>query len=577
MKWLFLTLIFPIIAFSSEVKELSDKELGNKFVSVVKDNEIQGQLEQTSQFQQCKSLSKFSDSNKDPQKAIDCLKKQLESNKDPKALEKLAEDLKLLDYGLIQSKNVKEISNYLTNKMYKSLTGVDREEQNQQKLIESMKFKNKKMIDQKIFIEMYQSLVAKSALFEMSRFCFEDFRVKRAGSTATSFGEQANFLEGATFDDSGEPKFASTIDTSSQEKIYESITKSINGGSTNFDSLNEVFGKCFSQINEICKQYESKVQEMKANPELKKTDPFTGKACLTRAKLQEIRKAHANVKKVADQFKEMNAQEVVLMLDKAEKPQFFEAGKGGNSTLDDLTNFTSSDVLSGGAVSTSSQEDSCKKNPENPECEGYVVVDDSKEKALYDTELNIKFKKEIEQARIKEIQKDKKSLIQYLTDNGHLELAKSCEESGCPNIENEIGKIYDAKISATQDALKKSIGRRQISEEEAEGEGKKLAIQENIQSSQEERARLAQIVLFNNIITSKLTLKSDKTSVQNVSGLNKELTALDPKAKQIQPEFFSGLQDSIKDGSSQQLDGAIQDVEFLDQVLGAKPKEEKSN
>ena len=59
--------------------------------------------------------------------------------KDPAALKKLADDLRLENYGLIKSKNVKDITDYLSKKMHKSLTGEDPDEKDPNKIIQQMK------------------------------------------------------------------------------------------------------------------------------------------------------------------------------------------------------------------------------------------------------------------------------------------------------------------------------------------------------------------------------------------------------------------------------------------------------
>ncbi|MGE3609479.1 MAG: hypothetical protein AB7I27_07820 [Bacteriovoracaceae bacterium] len=561
MKWPYLLIIFTHLAVAEEVKELSERELKNKFISVIKDHQVGSSIEKTSQFQECRNLNKFGDNSKDAQAAVDCFKKKIEGQ-DPKALEKLGNDLKLHEYGLIQSKNVQEISNYLTNKMYESMTGVKREEQDKKKLIESMKFKNKKMIDQKIFVEIYQSMVAKAALYEISRFCFEDFRID-AGTTISNYTDQVSLihLPNMKMNDSGNPKFASSIDVSNQQTIYKDISSSL--GPVDTDKMYDVFSTCFNSINDLCKAY---VDKSPSKPSID-VSKLTGKACITKDRLQEMRKAHANAILIQNQFKQMSGEDVAIALDKAQNPKFFNPGYDKNSSIDDLTNISSKDMLAGNSGNSQKDKD-CLAHPENPDCEGYVVVDDSKEKVLHDNEMELKFKRELELAKIKKM--DKANLPQYLKDNGYLDLAEECEKNGCPNIEEEMKKIYEAKIQATQKALTDSIGRRQISEKEAQGEGKKNAISQNIKDAQEEKARLAQVVLFNNIISSKLTLKQGDQERRNINSLKKEITDLNSGPDQIQQQFFSGLDKSIgQDSGNGNNDGAIKDMKFLDTVLGA--------
>src|SRR5690606_369790 len=104
--------------------------------------------------------------------AVDCFREKLK-DKDPKEIQKLAQNLQLESYGLVQGKNVQSIQEYLSNRMYEKLTGVNLEEKDLQKRIESMSFKNRKMVDQKVFFDLYRTQLGKNALYEISRFCFE--------------------------------------------------------------------------------------------------------------------------------------------------------------------------------------------------------------------------------------------------------------------------------------------------------------------------------------------------------------------------------------------------------------------
>ena len=107
-----------------------------------------------------------------------------------------------------------------------------------------------------------------------------------------------------------------------------------------------------------------------------------------------------------------------------------------------------------------------------------------------------------------------------------------------------------------------------------------MLIQENITKTKEERARLAQVVMFNNIITSQLELQKNvggttQSLGRNVSGWNKEKAGLD-KIQGIDPTVFSGIQDSA-DTKGSKTKESIADVTFLKDILGKDTTKEEED
>ena len=156
-----------------------------KFLTVVKDVEVERLVGNSAEFNECRDLNKFvkgATSGANLKLATDCFQKKI-GTKDAASLKKLAEDLKLKDYGLIKSKNVSDITEYLTKKLHKSLTGVDLDAKNNA----PKKWEDQKIVDQAVFVELYKNQLAKNALFEISRFCFENLRLKSPTSTASDF------------------------------------------------------------------------------------------------------------------------------------------------------------------------------------------------------------------------------------------------------------------------------------------------------------------------------------------------------------------------------------------------------
>ena len=178
-KLIFLPLFASISALAAS-PEIPTPEDAKQIVSTIKDIEVTKLLKETKEFEKCREKYSYKknsseiDRNKELQDAVTCFKKELGNISDPKKLQELSESLNLQTYGLVKSNNAKEIQKYLTDKMIESLTGVNPNEKDQQKLKESLKFGKKKVIDQSLFIKMYKTQLGKNALFEISRFCFQN-------------------------------------------------------------------------------------------------------------------------------------------------------------------------------------------------------------------------------------------------------------------------------------------------------------------------------------------------------------------------------------------------------------------
>lgn len=565
MKTLILTLILPFsIAYAqNEIsKELSDKELKTKLVAVVKDIEVEGMLNKTSEFTECRTKFKFTPNDPNPddklKQAQDCFKEKLSKN--PDKLKKLAEDLNLQSYGLIRSKNMQDITSYMGDKMYKAMTGIDRKEADRKKLLESLQFKNRKNIDQKDFIDMYMTQLGKSALFEISRYCFEDLRKDNAAGTDWAAHWKGQF-SGAV-NDEGSPKFNQNIktDTSDAGDVFKSVTAGISSSDISAADMGPYFQFCTAQIKPLCDLYTQDTSKSSG-----------AKSCLVMNRLQEMRKAIANTQKIQEQFEKMDAGAITLALSQPIK--FYDRAKE-ESNIDNLTNVTSMDILKGG-MKKNSKLDECADRPENAECEGFVVVDDSKEKALYNTEMQRNLEKEIALARVREAKnKDATALQKYLEENAYYDLLEQVKEGKAVDVEGEITKIFDAKKKAEIEALDKAIGKRQLSEADLKKDpnAKKDAITQNAKEAATERARLAQVVLFNNIITSHLKLytKDGKEVGQNITAWKKE--EADLKNATVDLSLFGQVQSSAANAKTpDNKDNTIVGLDMIDQILG-KPK-----
>lgn len=596
-------LILPLILISSRLfaDEMIDPNDSKQIVSVVKDLQIEEMLNTTAEFKKCRDKNKFeAQDNKAArdrkiQEAEKCFKEELAKTDDPKKLEKLSEALNLQHYGLVQSKNAKDIQNYLSDKMYKSLTGVDRKEQDNKKLVESLKFKNKKHVDQKVFIDMYKTQLGKNALFEISRFCFENLRSE--DSTADNFADHwKDYAPGSLvtkyktdkINDLGNPKFAKDLsDPEDKTKIYQQIFTSIQGSDAKAAmsdaNMSEFFMECGKLIVPLCDKFQKSIDLTKTESQVEAGAASNGAAaCLAKSRIQSYKKALVDTEKVVELFKEMSEKPGDLgnFLLKGKPINQFIAGENGNETLDNLTNYTSTDLIEGGYTKddqAKQKEEECTQKPELSSCEAFLSEGETLDKAKHNVEMEMTLKREVEMARVKKlVEGDKKDLETYLKDNGYIDILKAYEENpglSAAKIAEMIGTSFEAKKRATLEQINNKLGKRQV-QSDAKPTDISQSAKEVIKESKEERARMGQVVLFNNIITSHLTLTKidasgkSQDAGRNVNAWKKEEDAL--TEKKVNPELFANLKATTEGVQGMGKDSQIQGFGILDEFLGAQ-------
>lgn len=611
MKMLTLLIFGPILLFPVFANEIMDPNAGKHFASIIKDVEVEDMLNNTSEFKDCREFNKFESGDSDTvknqkiQKAEKCFREKLTKGKSEEDLKKLSEQLNLSQYGLVKSKSSQDLQKYLNDKMYKSMTGVDPNEKNLKKLKEDLKFGKKKHIDQAVFIEMYTTQLGKNALFEVSRFCFENLRLSNAPTSPapTNFAEYwASYTPGSLMTnnngsitlnvtDDGNPKFGTTLETEDKDKIYQDIFKSIqgaNGSGLTAQHLQNFFLECGSTIVPLCESFEKlqkvkNVGDIKSEVESKISKGAT--ACLTKSRLQGYRKALADAEKVAGyiQDKMTNSPDAAnLYLTGLKGAPVKIYGKGADDeTVDDLTNYASKDLLEGGFSKDELFEQAAKKceaRPELSECEGLISDGESFQKAKHNVEQELTLKREVEMARIRSL-KDKKGLTDYLTENGYHDILEQFNQGKLneKEIEEKVGQAFEAKKIALLGQMNAKLGKRQvqIDPKNPQTQLKANEVKEVIQESKEERARLAQMVLFNNIITSHLELKKGDGSVvgRNVNVWKKEEQSLE--SSQVNSSLFQNIKSSNSGAKGLSREDKISGFQIIDTLLG-KPEDKKT-
>lgn len=595
-QFIFLFICAPVMA----VQEIATKEDTQKIVSTLKDIEVTQILEKTSEFKTCRTMNEFkageSKSVRDDKiKAAEkCFKDQVDKSKDSKEkLEELSRNLNLQQYGLVKSKNSKDIQEYLLDKMYESMTGISRKNQKTRELFESLKFKNKKHVDQQTFVKLYETQLSKNALYEISRFCFENFRLKTAPSTQdpTNFADHwksfDETLKVSDVTDEGKPKFGKISKPDDKDTVYKDIFESINGSGPNgfpSDKLSKFFVICGSMITQLCDEFKKSksVNLADSKSDIEEISTRGAASCLSKSRLVEIKGALASTEKILTLFEEIKAdpKKAGSMLTSGDPTKLFGSGDDPNEeSFDNLTNYTSSDVIEGGLSKDTiaqSKYEECENAPELATCEDFFMKSESVDKIKNNIETEMTLKREVEMARVKKLKKDSEAdLKTYLEDNGYFTILNEYKNHDDDWLVEQIGQEFEAKKVALLSEINTKLGKRQVSKDAKTAKDEVAKnYKDVIEESKEERARLGQVVLFNNIITSHLELlRVDKNNVKTSAGRNinswkKEEQAL--KKSQINSSLFSNLKTTEGTNSGQGIgeNDKVGGVDFINQMLG---------
>ena len=608
MKCLILLSLFTAnFAFAEDeipaTSVLSERELGTKFVSVIQASRIEDTLIQSGEFRECAESARFNPGTGRDAQVMDkatadavqrCFQTKLEG-KSADDLKKLSDTLNLKGFQLIRSQNVQEVTNFLTNRVYKKMTGIDLDERNVENRIRSLKFSNpdRKLVDQRDFVELYRIELGKSALYEISRFCFNNLRVVPTPGTPTGTQDFVSHWAGniavpnpttpGKYTDTGVPSFGSVAGTSNQE-IYANIQKTFSSSDLTPASIQGFFVGCMATITPLCKQFQDTItsdgNRVATNPTSTSPTPLAAgtltpgsNACLTQSRLQEIRKAMKNTTVVLADFDTLRNTGKVVKLDQNAEVKTYDA-QNAQDGFNSISTLTSRDFLQGQGPDQERLAACSGPTPDPEECAGFQIKDDSYKKAIHDTDFNLTLKAEIELKRIEAL-RDGGNLDKYLTDNGYFELQTYLNSTPRPTdaeFSAKVKKFFDAQRVAAIEGIKNKVGNRQADSDSTEQDVTN-SIKANVDVSKEERGRLAQVVLFTNIVTSELRLErrtGQKTESlgRNTLGLQKERESLN----EVDSNLFSGLQNtSGSSGNSEdanQSSNFLEDIDFLDTVLG---------
>lgn len=599
---------FSFSAFTAGTGEMSEKELSNKFIATIQESKIEDQLTKSTEFKSCAAKSKLevgkSGKGKENETAIAEIEKCFTdkiNGQSPQQLEKLSDKMGLQSYGLVQSKAAKDITEYLSKKISKALTGVDSDEKNLKTMIENSKFKNQNVVDQSLFFKLYQTQLGKNVLLEISRFCYKDLGNSTAPANPKSFKEywqdgapftyinsiradqlkdseksiQGHVVKGSkdpdkidtngkvfVSDEDTTDKFTVKVDTSADNKDQLSAI------ADNFTSLDQKFSEdfftfCSRLIKPMCNIYRDNVA-------MSDSSKLGAKACLTQSRLEQYRKA---LTKTAEYIKKIEEDPQSGVTFNIANMKVYD-GKGDNS-IDAITSVSSSDIMNSQSKDYKAKLENfdsskCDASPELADCE---VLIDQKQSEFEIDNVNLKMtvKNAAEIERLLALKKvNETDFKKYLEENGYADVLDAYNNNKSDDeLKKLIGYKFNARKEAYLNELKNKVGSQQAADDDTKKASKADAV---VKDLKQKPAEIAQLVMFNNIISSSFELKNAKGDSlgRNTSGLDREMK--DAKTTGLNTAYFDGIKGAGSTTGSQtnssNQNNSITGLQFLDSILG---------
>lgn len=552
---------------------------------------IEQTMMNSAEVRDCLKNAKYSEGS-DNARAITaaetCFKNALGS-KSKEEIQSLSDKLGLQDFNLVQGRTTKEITQYLSDRLYKAMKGVDRDEE---KFI-NFRDSRRKMTDQRDFYDLYKTQLTKTSLFEINRFCFMDLRRSSTPNpdTPTTFTDHwkpffdspDNFTGG--FTDTGKPSFGDPSTATDKTAIYQNMSRALGNEAEIFSyqdgqksKLGKFFDKCLAQINPLCQQYEQN------------TSGDVGKrACLTKERIRYLEKAIAANQKLGENWDSMGQEKGFQIADIS----FYDRGRSDpRNSIDSLTNASSADFLNTDNVASDSSQllEECENNPELDKCEQFYLEGNFNE-TKHNIELKATLKNELEIAQVKRLNENRQDLKEYLKNQGYYEIyamVKQDENIPIEQLTTKLEEMFKARKKAMVSEISDKLSNRQLRNDTSSSasgttgsppsDPNRSALEENVKAVKSERERLAQVILFNNIISSHISLSKVEGGTtteigRNLNILKSEVQGQEVANIEVQGELFENLRTQANGdsgGSTENFD-SIDVGSLFSKIIGDRP------
>jgi hypothetical protein len=498
-------IILILFISSLSAQDISPQELKDRFTSTIKDGWVENKMADSPNVKKCiddnkitpEDLENVQAADAKQAKAVDCFNKL---NLSAEELKKLETSLGLGGLKLVEGNDTKKMTEYLTKRLQRALYG-----ENNQLLDGFVKIKRKnqatasslKLVDQKIFVDLYEMQMGKNIVFEISKYCYRDLQYNFAQGmdkkieAVSMIGPQTKENEVADFTDEP-PKTATTSEGS--KKVFEQLNPSVS------DDLQHGFiSGCAFTMKLLCAVYEKKPTEKRG--EL---------SCLTLKNLRAYRNTLATLQ--SEGYKK-------LWTDIASGKGFNRKVPGDQynpnqdgQTFDDLTSLTSKDVQAAYGEDTTNvtselKQKGCDQHPETPDCAKFFFKA-NEDVMIKNAETKNKMAIEFEKQKLDKIT-ERKSLKEYLNQRGYTDLIAELETLTTPIdafINDKVFPRFKAEKQAQFEQLAGSFERKQIKEKDTVGIKK---VDNYITEIKNKKNQLSELVTFNNVVMSYLSICTD--------------------------------------------------------------------
>lgn len=629
MKALLLFLLLPsltsvghAVTVENELSIQQRNELSNRFVTSIKEAEIDSKMLQVDQIRQIVEKNKITDADvkagsSSTQPKIDAAKLEFEQafkNLNEDQVKQLAEKLNLDSYEFVKGKDSKAMMEFFSKRIQNAVYGTGATGQ-------ALQLKEKVAVDHKIYNELYITQLGKNILLEISNYCYNNISPDGVAAPASkaAFDKWVQILgfsgsppvktcdlsvkrdlmggciASVTDDIPTSPATSPSTTPGSTPDPYLELSQKMSGlpGNLAPKVLHDMFVMCIRIIPALC---EVNTYCNATNKTPWSGDPLmTGYSCPSaptkkgelscvvqsrlkthRTNLEIAQKSKDQYEKEYDGVKEAKHQ---IMLEKDRGK--YDTSINGERSIESISSLTSQDLnelAEKVAKETEDQftKDQCDKTPETKECQAFFSNVDQATR-LKNSQLGYTAATELEKKRIdllgQNLQEDK--IKEYLMQKGYVDLAEKMNSSNLTEIVAIAKERFEAEREASFSAMSNAFERKQILDPNNASQKATTAAQVKA-DIKNKTSNTTQLMLYNNIVTSYLTIEIGNNKSKNSQVLERENRALG-KAENVDASaltFFSNLGDSKGNsgggGTTNETGSSFVDINFIDKILADK-------
>ena len=566
---LVLLLSLGVTSFAAEGDNVNYRQLSDRLVTSVFEAQFDKQFSAVPEVAECLNTYRITPAMIGTQQALDvqrqadeCLKTKINSSMSEADLQRISNELGLEAFGVVKGKNSTEVIDYFSKRLKRIMTG-ETETANK-------KLKEQKLVDQKTYIDLYETQLGKSILLEIAQYCSHTLQKEQgAGATGASCpggaGTIFDIIEGLASGSDEAQRSASMIGnlaclhdkgptTQPSGDIYQNFLRDVAkqsgpGALSPADTatrIRKIFDNCTTLIPLMCEAHEyckclaanpgnsSACASNRASTAANSNSGFCGPfqptpsrssvppgtqatrtpvkgeaSCHVVARLRGYRLNLAETDKIQEQLRTQYSGGRQLVEHGGGSYRSDQAGP--NENLDALTSLTTKDaseIIKDDKFEKQADDIDQQRCFANPERpDCYPSFYNADEAArLANASIGYNAATQVELARLDLTERDEEKLKKYLEERGYLDLVAKLD-SGVTN--SEIVKAAKQRLEAERDASLNQMQQAFERQQLKEGDDTRNQLKASA-ITDELRSRketFQQLILFNNVVTSYLSIQ----------------------------------------------------------------------